>query len=152
MQPLTGRKVLAIAIGAFLVILTPNLLLAWYAVNTFSGLVVPNSYIASQQFNDRTRAQEALGWSVALDHERDAILVAFTDEDGRTVRPAALTVTVGRPTTDALDRALELAPTGVGYIGQIDLEPGNWLVLVNAEDADGTLWKQRHTLYVSPRT
>jgi nitrogen fixation protein FixH len=151
-KPLTGQKVLGIAIAAFLVILTPNLILAWYAVTTFSGLIVPNSYVASQQFNDRTRAQQALGWTMALDHARDAIHVAFTDESGRTVRPAALTVTVGRPTTDALDEALDLLPTGAGYIGTVALDPGNWLVLVAAEDENGTPWKQRHTLHVSPNS
>jgi nitrogen fixation protein FixH len=149
-KTLTGQKVLGIAIAVFLVILTPNLILAWYAVTTFSGLIVPNSYIASQQFNDRTRAQEALGWNLDLEHDRDAILVAFTDEDGNTVRPASLTVTVGRPTTDAQDQALELTPTRAGYIGTLALDPGNWLVLVSAADEAGTPWKQRHTLYVSP--
>ncbi len=151
-KPLTGKKVLGIAIAAFLVVLTPNLLMAWYAVTTFSGLIVPNSYVASQQFNERTRAQQALGWTMALERERDAIHVAFTDEAGNTVRPAALTVTVGRPTTDALDEALDLMPTGAGFIGRIDLDPGRWLVLVTAEDDHGTPWKQRHTLHVSPNS
>ena len=52
---LTGRTVLMIAVGAFGVILAANLTLAYNAVNTFSGLVVQNSYIASQQFDESAR-------------------------------------------------------------------------------------------------
>jgi nitrogen fixation protein FixH len=40
---LTGRAVLLIALGAFGVVILANAVLAFYAVGTFSGLVVPNS-------------------------------------------------------------------------------------------------------------
>jgi nitrogen fixation protein FixH len=150
-KPLTGRKVLAIALIAFAVILTPNLILAFYAVSTFSGIVVPNSYIASQTFNERRRAQEALAWRVELDHGPTELHLRFIDEAGSTVRPAALSVVVGRPTTQALDEALHLTSTGAGYAGRIALDPGNWIVLVEAKAEDGTPFSQRHTLYV-PRS
>jgi nitrogen fixation protein FixH len=52
---LTGRRVLLIASAAFLVMLVPNIVLTVTAVRTFSGLVVPNGYVASQRF-DRDRA------------------------------------------------------------------------------------------------
>jgi nitrogen fixation protein FixH len=150
-KPLTGRKVLAIALIAFAVILTPNLILAFYAVSTFSGMVVPNSYIASQTFDERRRAQEGLAWRVEIDRSETELHLRFTDEAGDTVLPAALSVIVGRPTTQSLDQMLELAPTGAGYAGRIALDPGNWLVLVEAEAEDGTPFSQRHTLYV-PRS
>jgi hypothetical protein len=47
------------------VIISVNLLLAFKAVSTFPGLEVKNSYVASQGFNDRKAAQEALGWTCA---------------------------------------------------------------------------------------
>ena len=59
---LTGRTVLMIAVCAFGVILAANLTLAYNAVNTFSGLVVQNSYIASQQFDELREAQEIVLW------------------------------------------------------------------------------------------
>ena len=58
---LTGWHVLAIFVGAFGVIIGVNVALAWNAVATFPGLEVDNSYIASQTFDDRREAQEALG-------------------------------------------------------------------------------------------
>jgi nitrogen fixation protein FixH len=148
MKPLTGRKVLAIAIAAFLVILTPNLVLAWFAVTTFSGLVVPNSYVASQTFDERRIAQEALGWTLSVRHEEGMLRLDLADADGAPVRPARLDVTLGRPTTAAHDRLLDLRRTSTGFDAAADLEPGAWLVLVEAEAEDGTLFKQRHSLHV----
>ena len=54
--PLTGRKVLAIAVAAFGVVIAANLVLAWQAVGTFPGTETANSYVASQNFN-RTLAE-----------------------------------------------------------------------------------------------
>jgi nitrogen fixation protein FixH len=151
-RPLTGRKVLAIAAVSFGVILSANLILAYQAVNTFSGLVVPNSYIASQEFDARRRAQEALGWTLDLGHEDEQLTVRLTDAGGRLVRPDALEVIVGRPTTSATDMVVEMQPTPEGYAGLVDLAPGNWLVQFRARAGDGTDYTVRHTLFVRPET
>jgi nitrogen fixation protein FixH len=58
MAEMTGRKVLAITVSAFGVIIAVNFLLAYKAVSTFPGLEVPNSYVASQTF-DADRAAHA---------------------------------------------------------------------------------------------
>lgn len=145
---LTGRKVLAIAVGAFGVIIAVNVVMAFFAVSTFSGLVVPNSYIASQGFDATRDAQEALGWTVTLDHADDALTVAFDAADGNTVRPERLEVTVGRPTTDRDDRVLEMHPTPSGYIASAPLAPGNWRVEIAAFAADGTPFRQSRALFV----
>ncbi len=151
-RPLTGRKVLAIAAVSFGVILAANLTLAYQAVSTFSGLVVPNSYIASQEFDTRRRAQEALGWTLDLGHDDAMLTLSLTDPEGRTVRPDALEVIVGRPTTAATDMVVSMEPTPHGYVGRVDLAPGNWLVQLRARAADGTDYSVRHTLFVSPHT
>ena len=49
--PLTGRKVLLIAVVAFGVIIGVNVLMAVKAISTFPGLEVQNSYVASQVFD-----------------------------------------------------------------------------------------------------
>jgi nitrogen fixation protein FixH len=151
-RPLTGRKVFAIAAVSFGVILGANLLLAYQAVSTFSGLVVPNSYIASQEFDARRRAQEALGWTLDLGHDDATLTVRLTDAAGRTVRPDALEVIVGRPTTAATDVVVEMQPTPEGYAGHVELAPGNWLVQLRARAADGTDYTVRHALFVRPQT
>ena len=67
-RQITGRHVLIGFVGAFSVIIGVNLVLAWSAVRTFPGLEVKNSYVASQEFNERKAAQEGLGWTVEADH------------------------------------------------------------------------------------
>ena len=85
-RPLTGRRVALIALAAFAVMLTPNIILAVKAVETFSGLVVPNSYVASQNFDRDRTAQQALGWTVTLD-QADGVLHP-ADRRRRTAGPS----------------------------------------------------------------
>ena len=51
----TGKHALAVFVGAFGVIIAVNLVLAYNAVKTFPGLEVKNSYVASQEFNERLK-------------------------------------------------------------------------------------------------
>ncbi len=148
-RPLTGRKVLAIALGAFGIILAANITMSVYAISTFSGLVVPNSYIASQSFDARRDAQEALGWTLALDHAEDALTLAVTDTAGRTVRPAMIEATIGRPTTLRDDQSLALMEAPGGYIAEAALAPGAWRVEIVAFAEDGTAFHQSRSLYVA---
>ena len=147
---LTGRRVLLIALAAFLVMLTPNIVLAVAAVRTFSGLVVPNSYVASQEF-DRTRvAQQALGWTIALDHEGEVIRLDITDAAGHAVHPPEITLTLGRPTTTRNDATPALQPTPTGYAAHLPLGPGRWIAGIEASAADGTAFRQTRALTVAP--
>jgi nitrogen fixation protein FixH len=66
-RPFTGRHVTAILLGSFAVVLGVNLLMANLASSTFGGVVVENSYVASQEFNrwlDEAERARALGWRV----------------------------------------------------------------------------------------
>lgn len=145
---LNGRRFLGIATGFFIVMLIPNVIMAVYAVRTFSGLVVPNSYVASQTFDRERSAQQALGWTAALVHDGDAVRLDFTDASGRVVRPATLTVTLGRPTTTRDDRVLALVETPGGYAAAAPLAPGMWRVEIVATAADGTAFRQSRDLHV----
>lgn len=145
---LTGRKVLAIAVGAFGVIIAVNLVMAYFAVNTFSGLVVRNSYIASQGFDASRDAQEALGWTVTLEHADEALRIAITGADGGTVRPDLVDVTIGRPTTDRDDMELDMQSTPSGYAAPAPLAPGTWRVEITALAADGTPFRQSRSIFV----
>ncbi len=147
---LSGRRVLAIALGAFGVILAANLVLAFFAVSTFSGLVVDNSYVASQSFDRDRRAQQALGWTLALAHSDDALRLDFTGAGGDTVRPATLAAVVGRPSHNRDDLTLDLQRTPTGYAAPAPLAPGSWVVMIDAVAADGTAYRRREPLQVRP--
>ena len=61
----TGWHMTAILLGFFGVIVAVNFTMATFATRTFGGVVVENSYVASQEYNDwlkAARAQAKLGW------------------------------------------------------------------------------------------
>lgn len=150
-RPLTGRRVLGIAAAVFAVVLGANLSLAYFAISTFSGNLVDNGYVASQSFDADRRAQEALGWTLALHHDGEAVRLDLSDAAGHTVRPATIAVIVGRPTSSRTDRRLDLRETLTGYAALAALDPGAWLVQVEAVAADGVAYHRRETLTVPAR-
>ncbi len=147
-KPMTGFKVLAIAGGAFAVILTANLTLAFNAVSSFPGLEVDNSYVASQNFNEELAEQLGLGWEVSASVEAGMLVLSFTDEDGRPVDVAALDATLGRATHIRDDQRPDFAYHRGTFTAPVDLAPGNWNIRLEATAPDGTLFRQRVVLRV----
>jgi nitrogen fixation protein FixH len=148
MAEITGRHVFAITTTAFAVIIGVNALLAYKAVSTFPGLEVNNSYVASQDFNARKAAQEALGWSVSPAYEDGRMTLAFTARDGQSVAVHDLQVLVGRTTEASDDTFPTFAREGDVYAADVALQKGKWMIKVTATSADGTLFEQRSELFV----
>lgn len=152
-KELTGRKVLAIVVTFFLVIISVNLFMAYKAINTFPGLEVKNSYVASQQFDANRTAQIALGWDVTAAIEGDRLRLDIIGADGDPVTPATVNATLGRATQIADDQTLEFERAALGYymadVG--DLAGGNWYLRMQAFAEDGTLFQQRITIYIAGR-
>lgn len=145
---LTGRTVFLITASAFAVIITVNLTLAFQAVRTFPGLEVQNSYVASQDFDRKRKAQESLGWTARAGIERGELRLVLTGPDGLPVVPARMAVTIGRATERADDRRPDLAFDGAAWSAPVELARGYWNLWVEAEAADGTGFSQRLQLLV----
>lgn len=135
-RPLTGRHVLAIAIGAFLVILTANMAMVLAATGSFPGLVEKNSYVASQDFNRRAELQSALGWTATMDYAKPSIGVSIVGVDGAPVRGLAVEAVVGRPSDASNDQRFELVDLGETYAAQAILPSGLWRIEIVAHDPD----------------
>lgn len=148
MTELTGKHVLAITVSAFAVIIAVNLTLAWKAVSTFPGLEVQNSYVASQGFNDRKAAQEALGWTMMPGYDSGRMTLAFNDRAGLPVKVTALEVLVGRTTETTDDVWPAFALEGGIYAADVNLARGKWMVKVTAQSSEGTLFEHRSELFV----
>ena len=133
-RELNGRHVLAIAVGAFAIILGANIAMLVAAVGSFPGLVVKNSYVASQGWNERTAAQSALGWATAVSYSEGRLFVRIRGADGLPVQGLALEARLGRPSSDAEDRTVTLTGTPDGYSAEALLQPGVWLVDVSTPD------------------
>ena len=143
MTELTGKHVLAITVSAFAVIIAVNLTLAFKAVSTFPGLEVDNSYVASQGFNKRKAAQEALGWTVAARTEGAELIVAIVDKSGAPVRAAQIDGIFGRATETRDDQIPAFTFDGSVYRASIALALGNWDFWIKAVAEDGTPFQQR---------
>jgi len=150
-KELTGRKVLAITVGFFAVIIAVNLFMAFNAVGTFPGLEVKNSYVASQAFDRNRVAQEALGWDVAATIEGETLLLSINDSHGDAVAPTSIEATLGRATHVRDDQTLAFTQTSNGshsaHVGT--LAGGNWNLRLTAFADDGTLFQQRIVIYIA---
>lgn len=147
-RQITGRQVFMGFAAAFGLIIAVNVYMAVSAVKTFPGLEVANSYVASQEFNKRKAAQEALGWTVKAEHQDGMLRVAITGADGVHVRPKELNVIVGRTTENADDVAPALAFDGAAFLAPLELTGGKWIIRLTALAEDGTEFIQRLNLHV----
>lgn len=133
----TGRHMLAIMVAFFGVIIAVNVTMAVAARTSWTGLVVKNSYVASQEFNDKARearAQAALGWAATLAVSDGTVRFALAGADGTPKAMQGGAATFRRPVSDAEDTVvtLEVAADG-GLAGHVALADGAWIVEVQAE-------------------
>jgi nitrogen fixation protein FixH len=147
-KPLTGRKVLLIAVAAFGVIVAANLAMLFAATGTFPGLVVKNSYIASQGWDKKTDAQRALGWRAVTDYADGTLRVIMTGNTGDRVAGLSVVAVVGRPATTRNDVRLELTEGLDGYAAPLDLAPGQWRVMITGTNSDGENYEAAAVFYV----
>lgn len=145
-RKITGTHVLIGFVSAFGIIIAVNVYLAVSAVRTFPGLEVKNSYVASQEFNARKAAQEALGWEISADHKDGVLLLTITDANGP-VEVQSLSATLGRATTVADDLNPDFTFDGSAYAAPVELEDGNWNIRMLAVAPDGTTFEQRVILH-----
>lgn len=145
---LKGWHVLAGFVAAFGIIITVNLTLAFNAVRTFPGLEVKNSYVASQTFDDRRAAQQALGWTATAAASATELTLRITDTAGAPVMVGDLQATLGRATHVQDDMTPAFAYRNGTYHAPATLAPGNWNLRMTAIAADGTPFAQRIVLHV----
>lgn len=144
----TGRHMAMVFFGAFGVIIGVNLFMAFSAVRTFPGLEVANSYVASQKFDERREAQEALGWTVSAKAVGGLVILSITDAQGGAVRVAKLDATVGRATHVKDDMTPDFQFDGTAYVAPVELRRGNWNIRMVAISDNGTQFSQRVILHV----
>lgn len=130
----TGRDMAMILVGGFAIVIAVNLLMATLATRGFGGVVVQNSYVASQKFNqwlETAREQEGLGWSADIRRQDDGRLAIAT---GGVPAGALVTARLRRPLGEPESRDLAFAATGDGaYIAADPIPDGRWIARVTIE-------------------
>lgn len=123
----TGRHMTAILAAFFGVVIAVNFTMATFASTTFGGIVVENSYVASQQFNDwlgEAEAQRALGWEAVAEHLPDGrVAVTLAGVPGGATVTAEARHPLGRLPDHALTFA---ATTGSRFLSIEPLPQGRW--------------------------
>ena len=128
----TGWHMLAIMIMFFGTIITVNLIMAWNASHSWSGLVVQNTYVASQQFNGKVaeaKAFAASGIEGSLSIEGGRVTYRVVDAKGEPVIADDVSATFKRPVDEREDFTLALEPAGPGlFVAETEIMPGQWIV------------------------
>jgi nitrogen fixation protein FixH len=133
----TGKRMAAVLVGGFGVVIAVNLLMASLAVGSFHGTVVDNSYVASQKYNGWLRqaaASEALGWKAQARRRADGRVVITT----RGVpEGAAIAATAERPLGPREETDLSFTTLGEGvWVSDQPLAAGRWQVRIAIRAAD----------------
>ncbi|HEX9906242.1 MAG TPA: FixH family protein [Propylenella sp.] len=154
-HPLTGWHMLAIVSVFFAVIIAVNVVMAFAATGTFPGLVVQNSYVASQRYNELladARAQDAKGWQARLSPDDGILRFALSDRGGTPARGLRVKVRAGRPSTTREDRSLDFAPLADGsYQARERLPVGRWEVDLEARRGDRLLFRRTQAITIPAR-
>lgn len=141
--PFNGRHMAAILVAFFAVVIAVNVLMARFAISTFGGVVVENSYVASQHFNrwlDEAQSEKALGWNAALARGAgDRVAVTLTGLPDGAV--PAVSAVARHPLGRLPDQALVFAPLGGGrFVSTTPLPAGRWRLRLDVR-ADGHVWR-----------
>lgn len=144
--PFTGRHMTAILVGFFGVVIAVNLLMASFATSTFGGIVVENSYVASQEFNrwlDDARRQRALGWDAVITWRPDDRLAV---QLSGVPAGAKVTALAHHPLGRLPDREIAFAPNGENrFLSTSELPAGRWFLRLEVTAANQT-WRHQEEL------
>jgi len=142
----TGRHMAAIMVGFFGVIVAVNFTMARFATATFGGIVVENSYVASQEFNgwlEEAEKQRALGGGAVTTWRPDNRLAVQLSG----VPAGAKVKAVARHPLGRLpDREIAFVPNGEGrFLSTSTLPEGRWLLRLEVT-AGGKSWRREEDL------
>tara|TARA_R110002020_G_scaffold47651_5_gene135586 strand:- start:3201 stop:3710 length:510 start_codon:yes stop_codon:yes gene_type:complete len=148
----TGKHMLFTMVAFFGVIITVNLVMARFAITTWSGLVVPNTYVASQEFNAKaaeSRAVAALGYQVKLTPDASGLAIDFIDSAGKPALADSMIAELRRPVGEHQDREMVLTRGADGvYRAAGELAEGEWIATVTATRGGQTLYKRGRRFHV----
>ena len=142
----TGKHMLGVMVLGFGIVAAVNFYMASLAVGGFHGIVVENSYVASQKFNDwiaEAEADRALGWTAQAERDETGFVVVRPDGV-----PAKATVTADlrRPLGEREYASLTFAPQADGtYRSTEQVTPGRWTIRLSIA-ASGQSWTEESEL------
>lgn len=147
----TGKHMILVVGLFFGTIITVNLILAYFATTSWTGLVVESSYVASQQFNEKLAAQKvqaALGWTPILHYQNGRIEFELSDAAGKPVVAGFAEAELKRPSHEREDQVITLLANEAAFVADYTLAKGAWDVFVTVTSEDGTPFIYRERIVV----
>jgi nitrogen fixation protein FixH len=156
-EPRSGRWIPWAFVAGFALVIIVNAALIWFAVGSFSGLAEAHPYQAGLAHNrtlEAARAQEALGWQVALavapagKSGEVHVSLALRDRNGAPVAAESVTAEFVRPAAKGHDRVATLGTAGAGrYEATVPLGlSGQWEIRILARHAGGSWQTARRVM------
>lgn len=127
----TGKHMLWIMITFFGTVMLVNGALAYFAIESWTGLVVPNSYVASQSFNKdteiRTQAVDN-GAEVSVAIENGYIILHIAGKQKEALSASGLKGELRHPVDGRKEAVVEFQLSGRGtYQSLTPLPVGTWV-------------------------
>ncbi len=138
----TGWHMLTIMVLFFGTIISVNMTMAYFATSSWSGLLVKNTYVASQKFDEDValdREMQQRGWLSELMIDGRTVTYRLADEEGRPIAADTITVSINRPVGVDGDQTVALTDVGGGaYSAALAVDEGEWIARITAHK-DGEL-------------
>ena len=146
-RPFTGRHAAMILIAFFGIVITVNIIMARYALTTFGGTVVDNSYVASQHFNrwlDEAASEKALGWDAVTTRSKTGhVEVALKGVPAGEIGVSAV---ARHPLGRMADQAMTFSRTADGgFVSDQPLPAGRWRLRLELA-VSGKKWRSEAEL------
>lgn len=136
----TGWHMTAILVGFFGLVIAVNVYMAHAAISTFGGVVVDNSYVASQEYNGwlaAARKQEQLGWSTRLSLADGRHVRVEATKAGSALAGLAGSGFASHPLGATTPIKLDFSRASDGSLTSVQALPhGRWLIHVSLRSGD----------------
>lgn len=142
----TGRDMALVMVAGFGIVFAVNILMANLATSGFGGVVVENSYVASQKFNrwlEKAERSKALGWKADVTRSDDGYLTIAADG---VPEEATVTAQLRRPIGANETASITFASIEGGiYRSTQPVSEGRWIVRLAITSGQDS-WSQETSL------
>ena len=148
----TGTHMFLIMLLFFGVIISVNFTMAYLAFGSWTGLVVKNSYVASQKFNKtliEAKKQKDFGWTSSIKQKNGILIFTLSDKSGRPINDISVSAHIGRPTHEQEDKVVTLVNDGATFKGSSKLQAGYWRIKIIAKKTSGLVYRLEDTIYIN---
>ncbi len=155
-RELTGRRVLAMLVAFFGVVMVVNFAMMKAAISTFGGVDTKSSYEAGRMFEGevaKAAAQTARDWQVSehltASGEEKVLTIELRDAHGAPVAGVDVEARLAHPVDERNDVTIALAEVAAGaYRGHAVVSAGVWEINLLVVRGDEQLFRSKNRVIV----